>query len=175
MISPIDFSDFMGREFVRVSKRYFLYGDPVPLARPRFVIDEGMGKTRVYDSQKSIKRDLIRDLKKQHGALDLFEGPLHVDFRFYMEPSAKHHGYHASRPDLSNLVKMYEDIGSGILYHDDAQISSFTATKEYATGEKRTEITIYQLESNGKTKTKDVTKQLSESKPKVPKKKGIRF
>lgn len=36
---------------------------------------------------------------------------------------------HRIKPDLSNLVKFYEDAGNGILWHDDSQISSLTTKK----------------------------------------------
>jgi Holliday junction resolvase RusA-like endonuclease len=32
--------------------------------------------------------------------------------------------WHTKRPDLSNLVKLIEDMGNGFLWHDDAQICS---------------------------------------------------
>lgn len=166
MIFPMDYSELMEGEIPRKSKTYVVHGDPVPLARPRFVVDQpptmdlrikNPAKARVYDSQKGIKADIAWDLKKQHGKEPKFEGPLYIEFRFYLKgENSWNYGWHATRPDLSNLIKMYEDVGSGILYHDDAQISSIKATKEYASGEKRTEITIYQLEeSNGIKRTQE--------------------
>lgn len=39
--------------------------------------------------------------------------------------------YHHIRPDLSNLIKMVEDIAQSIVYHDDCIISSISAKKTY--------------------------------------------
>jgi Holliday junction resolvase RusA-like endonuclease len=42
-------------------------------------------------------------------------------------PAARYDDSH--RGDLSNFVKGLEDAGNGILWHDDCQIASFTASK----------------------------------------------
>jgi len=163
----MDFNDFMAEDIIRKSKKYIIYGDPIPLARPRFVAmaatRETKPKVRVYDSQKADKRAIAYDIKKQHGKEPMFEGPLFMELRFYMlGENTKHSGWHYCKPDLSNLIKMYEDVCSGILYRDDAQISSTKATKEYASGEKRTEIVIHQLENmnSGRASNKEEAKHI---------------
>ena len=55
---------------------YVLKGSPTPLARPR------LGKGYVYDSQKNIKLIQGIELSRQHGDMELFDGPLHMDFIF---------------------------------------------------------------------------------------------
>lgn len=45
------------------------------------------------------------------------------------------------KPDLSNLVKFYEDAGNGILYKDDCVIVELKASKVYG-DEEMTEITL---------------------------------
>jgi Holliday junction resolvase RusA-like endonuclease len=39
--------------------------------------------------------------------------------------------FHISRPDLSNMIKFYEDVAQGILFSDDSKIAKITATKVY--------------------------------------------
>jgi Holliday junction resolvase RusA-like endonuclease len=48
---------------------------------------------------------------------------------------------HNTKPDLSNLIKMYEDAGNGIIFADDKQIVDITAKKRYSLNP-RTEITV---------------------------------
>jgi Holliday junction resolvase RusA-like endonuclease len=115
-------------------KTYIINGNPVPLARPR------MTRNNVYDSQKDFKLIAGLDIKKQHGNDPMFEGPLHLDVTFFMRipyPSSRDKKrklcstYHVTRPDLSNLLKFYEDVCTGILYQDDSLISSISCKKIY--------------------------------------------
>jgi Holliday junction resolvase RusA-like endonuclease len=76
---------------------------------------------------------------KQHGRLPYFPtGPLHLSVvaftplpkdeqRKRNPPAARYDFGH--RGDLSNIVKGLEDAGNGILWHDDCQIASLTASK----------------------------------------------
>lgn len=106
---------------------YVIPGIPIPLARARHTRD------RVYDSQKHLKLSCGLYLANQHGSHPLFTGPLHLTMTFYLPSTSKHlpGKHHIFRPDLSNLIKFYEDIAIGIIYHDDCIISSITAEKIY--------------------------------------------
>lgn len=121
--------------------KYIIKGDPVPLARPRFHM------RRVYDSQKHKKLVAGISLQQQHDNRPFFEGNLQLIMTFFLKIAKKRdiskydQQYHAQRPDLSNLIKFVEDIGTGILYKDDAIIASVTAEKFYST-EPRTEFEI---------------------------------
>lgn len=121
--------------------KYVIMGAPIPLARPRF------SKKTVFDSQKHKKLIMGIHLRNQHQDKPMYTGNLHMDIVFYLiSPSVRKHGdmeeaYHVKRPDLSNLIKFVEDIGTGILYEDDALICSLTATKKYSK-EPRTEFEI---------------------------------
>lgn len=126
---------------------YVIYGDPVALARARF------GQKKVWDSQKSLKLVAGIDLRAQHGDLPLYEGPLHMDVVFIMPLPSKLNAdkrrqkegtWHLFRPDLSNLVKYIEDVGTGILYGDDCIIASIACKKVYGT-QARTEFTLSKL------------------------------
>lgn len=123
---------------------YVVPGEPIALARPRF----NLSSKRVYNHQRGSMNNASIYLQSQHASKQLFEGPLHLDVTFFFV-HPKHYSkkrkeetkYHSSTPDLSNLVKFVEDIAIGILYHDDAIISSISAKKVYDI-EPRTEFTI---------------------------------
>ena len=107
--------------------RYIIPGNPIPLARPRLV-----GKI-VYDSQKKLKRKIWELLILLHGNNPQYEGALHLSIVFFMKkPKGKKlENWHQKRPDLSNMIKFYEDVASGIIFKDDAQIAKITASKVY--------------------------------------------
>ena len=131
-------------------KRFVILGDPTPLARPRYT-----GNRRVYDCQKEKK--LIAGIEMQRQLEDnfiKFEGPLSMEIFFFMPIAAsmspskreKRIGtYHSARPDLSNMIKFYEDVGNELLYHDDCYIAIINAKKVYDEIP-RTEIIIRKLE-----------------------------
>lgn len=142
---------------------YILWGDPTPLARPRFT------KGHIWDSQKKIKVSAAIDLDSQHNIPPL-DGPLHMDVWFFfnlpqrlrrraqrlpspapslprqLNPEDFYTYYlpHDTRPDLDNLVKFVCDTANGILYHDDKQICSINALKAYDTTP-RTHISIRRI------------------------------
>lgn len=123
---------------------YIIDGDPIAWARA------APSKYRkMWDTQKHIKFEYGISLRKQHKSDKLFEGPLLLDVTFYFKkPKScvrKEGSYHIYKPDLSNLIKLIEDIGSGILYKDDAIIASITAHKKYD-AQPRTEFRIIPLE-----------------------------
>ena len=129
------------------SKKYVIMGDPVPLARARLTV------RRVWDSQKQQKLIDGITLKEQHDDDFLFSGPLHLDINFFFKIPDSYSqkkrdstigNYHYFKPDLSNLIKYYEDIATGIIYHDDCIISKITTTKTYDINA-RTEFTIMEL------------------------------
>ncbi len=121
-----------------MERTYIITGDPVPLARARFVGQKGA--MRVWDSQKQLKFVAQMELKNQHGTADQFKGPLLLDVTFFMEiprswsekrRKAQEGQFHSSKPDASNLLKFIEDIATGIIYHDDALIAHVVVKKIY--------------------------------------------
>jgi len=139
-----------GHEFVEKSElgavirhRFVIDGDPIPLARPRFA------KNHVYDSQSNEKFGTSLEIQAQHVSKEQFNGPLHIDFLFYMKipkVSMKRSNSmkgkpHISRPDVDNLVKFYCDCMIDVLFKDDCIISSLSAKKIYDM-KPRTEFTI---------------------------------
>ncbi len=134
----------------KLKKSYVIHGDPIPLARARF----GKNK-RIYDSQKHLKIVWGVNLSRLHGDDPLFQGPLFMEVTFYMkiaESKSYYHRkklqnkWHVCRPDASNLLKWIEDIGTGIIYHDDCLIAKVLVEKCYDDGNgPRTEFTISNL------------------------------
>jgi Holliday junction resolvase RusA-like endonuclease len=112
------------------SKLYVIHGKPIPLARARH------GNRRTWDSQKADKVVWGINLRQQHGDRPFWEGPLVLNIIFYMKvpkvTKSKLWGKpHKARPDLSNLIKFVEDVGSGIIYDDDSSIAACYAQKVY--------------------------------------------
>ena len=131
---------------MRKEKTYIIKGDPIPLARGRY-----SSKTNsVWDCQKQEKLIAQFEMRAQHDNVS-FVGPLHIDVTFFMKiPKNKNSSIagnsHIFKPDLSNLLKFIEDIGTGILYHDDCLIASVFARKIYDENP-RTEITVREIDT----------------------------
>jgi Holliday junction resolvase RusA-like endonuclease len=128
--------------------RYIIEGTPVPLQRVRFM------ERHCWDAQKQLKTKLRIILEAQHDGRPLYTGALRMEFWFYfpfkqsLSEAKKAHQSgrsHIFKPDLSNLIKLYEDISTGILYHDDCIIAEIIARKCYDAAS-RTEFEIIQLE-----------------------------
>ena len=104
-------------------------GKPIPLARPR------LGKWGVYDSQSRLKKKSVECLMRQkwekiHGAVAIyfeFRMPLPKCSKSKEEQMLKVH--HIKRPDLSNMIKFYEDVLQPHVFDDDSQICELTARK----------------------------------------------
>ena len=127
--------------------RFVIPGDPVPMARARY------GNGKVYDCQKQIKSKYSIILANIHDNLPYFQGPLQLDIIFYFaipRTSIKHtdklrYTPRFCKPDLSNLVKLIEDVAIGILYKDDATICVINAKKLYD-NPPRTEFIITEID-----------------------------
>jgi len=125
--------------------KYVIPGDPVALARARHT-----GRGTCYDSQKELKCSLGIFINNVHEDRPFYEGPLHLDIVFFMKIPKRIRTispFHLFKPDLSNLIKFYEDIATGILYRDDCLISKITASKIYDKNP-RTEFTVVTMKEN---------------------------
>ncbi len=130
------------------SRSYVIEGNPIPLARHRHT------GTRAWDSQKQIKFGIGLQISNQHEGLGYFNGPVRLDVTFYLPMPKRGANYLAGRyqlvkPDLSNLLKMLEDVATKIIYHDDCIISACYAEKRYSANP-RTEFTITELKLDEK-------------------------
>ncbi len=124
-------------------KTYVIMGKPVPLSRPRF----STATRKVFDPQKEFKTLVSMSLISQHNDDPLLTGALHLDVVFYMPIPQRSLSKnlagtpHCKKPDLSNLLKWVEDISTGVIYRDDALISSVESKKIYDANP-RTEFTL---------------------------------
>lgn len=109
---------------------------PRPCARPRW--DSTRGRTHTDARSERAAREqsaLLRPLGPR-GTLD---GPLLVRLAYYLPVPKRPTGDrqragapHTSRPDVDNLAKLTLDVLSKLgWWHDDAQVWSVTATKQY--------------------------------------------
>lgn len=117
-------------------------GKPTPLARPRFSND------RVYNAQRLALTNTGIFIRNQFKREPICE-PVVMHITFFFKIPASHYKKRdemlgtplSHKPDLSNLVKFYEDAGNGILYKDDCVIVELKASKVYG-DEEMTEITL---------------------------------
>lgn len=122
-----------------------LPGKPVAKARPRF--SKVKGQARTYDKQSEEKNTDKWRLKARMLGQVPFTGPLAVKMHFVYDVPKTHKGEglaHTSKPDLDNLIKWVGDVGNGILWYDDSQITELVASKGYGKHPK-TVIEIKQL------------------------------
>lgn len=131
-------------EIIR-QRSYMLPVRPTPLHRARH------GNKKTYDDQKDLKFHWGLLLKKEHNQEPLFSGTLHLNVIFLFKYPKSWPKYkktevpHTNKPDLSNLIKLIEDIGTGIIYTDDSIIYSISAKKHYS-DEDKILFTISQIE-----------------------------
>jgi len=118
-------------------------GKPIAKKRPRFVQKTG----RVYNCQETEEgRFLLLAMGQMNNKFEK-DIPLIVSFLFVFDRPKSHFGtgrnanklkgssplHHVCKPDLSNLIKMPEDILNNILWHDDSQIIKISSVeKRYA-------------------------------------------
>lgn len=126
-------------------------GDPIPKARPRFA---RRGKfVQTYNCQENQER-IFRDICRLQTAYEPISKDIsiYLKCRFYMpipvswtkkkHEQLKHFGIsHVKKPDVDNMVKFVKDCLNGLVWHDDSQVTSLFAEKEYSYNP-RTEIII---------------------------------
>lgn len=112
---------------------FILYGDPIPLARPRVT------KSHTYDKQRYQKNSDIMQLKIQHTSKQPIQPPIAAIFDFRIKkPAYKKKlpfgSYVTVRPDLDNYIKYYLDIlqEAGII-SEDSHVVYIDAKKRYST------------------------------------------
>jgi Holliday junction resolvase RusA-like endonuclease len=121
-------------------------GKPIPKKRPRF---KRMGNfVKTYNSQRKEMDATIMEIKQQWKGEPL-EGAVHVRLLFSMpipkgtsKKKRESMFLHTKKPDLDNLTKYIMDCMNGIVFKDDSQVSTLTATKVYLK-EPYTQITVF--------------------------------
>lgn len=132
---------------------FTVYGTPEPAGSKRG-FNTGAG-VRVVDANPKAKdwKRMVAQVAGEHtddsDPLDdgLFDGPLAVEFQFYVPRPLGHFGtgrnsgmikrssplYPTTRPDALKLARAVEDALTGVLYRDDSQIVYEILSKHYGT------------------------------------------
>lgn len=125
---------------------YRLPGDPGVLAKMRQV------PRRMWDEYSHLKVSTRILLEKQHANKRAFSGPLFLEAAFYL-PTKDVRGRrklgekqkpHVVRPDITDLVKFLEEVGSGIIFSNVCHIAGVHAYKVYD-DEPRIEFSLVEL------------------------------
>ena len=112
-------------------RSFTIAGEPLPLMRARY------NRVSVYDPQKTAKLVIGITISNQNNNKPPILGPVILDITFFMPiPKSKKKKIkpgdpHIIKPDISNLIKLYEDVSSGIIFKDDCQITQILARKIY--------------------------------------------
>ena len=124
---------------------FVIPGNPVPYAAPR------CNRRVFYDVRHKEKDDARHSIRSQFSG-SIIHGPVKLRFAFYMpipksaSKSAKvsmASGLipHTTKPDVSNLLKLYEDILKDIVIIDDACVVDLKGSKVYSE-DPRIEVTV---------------------------------
>ena len=138
-----------------VSRIFFVVpGEPVPKARPRFTMQGGKARTYTPTSSAAYETTvglLAHAAMRAQGISEPMKGALHVQVQaFFHVPhswSKKRKAaasWHASRPDLDNIVKSALDGLNRVAFADDGQVASVYATKAYS-ATPRLEVAVYEI------------------------------
>ena len=138
-----------------VNRIFFVVpGEPVPKARPRFTMQGGKARTYTPTSSAAYETTiglLAHSAMRAQGISEPLAGALHVQVQaFFPVPqswSKKRKAaasWHASRPDLDNVVKSALDGLNRVAFADDGQVASVYATKAYS-ATPRLEVAVYEI------------------------------
>ena len=116
-----------------MTQTFTILGDPRPQGRPRFYRRGNF--VGAYDPKESrgYKQTLAAQIAAQNPEY-IPEGAISLDCAFiFARPKSlpKKVVDHTKKPDLDNLLKALKDAMTGIVWHDDAQIVSLSARKDY--------------------------------------------
>lgn len=144
--------------------KFVIPGNPIPKMRHRTSTRGGFARS--YDPQSKEKNAVrstfiskVKQFRNHHDSEIVLKASnlahsdvFSMDLKFYMPiplstPTIKKNLMlwnlisHNKKPDISNLIKFYEDAANEVIFRDDSMIVSITASKIYSTNP-RTEIYI---------------------------------
>lgn len=134
--------------------RFTVFGVPQPKGSARAFMRPGMRFPVVTSDNKSLKswETAIRSTLQQvmptiprETRVSIWNAPIAIALAFYLpRPKSlpKREVHHVKRPDLDKLVRGSCDALIGVVFVDDSQVVSFTATKHYADGTARLDIVV---------------------------------
>lgn len=117
----------------------FILIDGVPAALQRHRSCILNGRVHTYDSQKDLKKKVLECVLMQLPKnFKPFDCPIEMLIDFYLPiPKSKSKkkqrdlecSPHFRKPDLSNLIKFFEDTFNGVIYKDDSLITYIHSSK----------------------------------------------
>lgn len=112
--------------------------EPVAQGRVKAFYNKHTGRAGVYDPSKSrnYKATAQQHFRDAWRATPLL-GPIRMEIISFFMLAKSHHRktnprprqWHTTKPDGSNIQKIIEDAGNGILWMDDAQIADYRGRK----------------------------------------------
>lgn len=112
-------------------------GTPIAKKRPRF--GRVGNHVRTYNPQESEEGKFMCIMQAQlnghqpipAGVPITMEVAFHMPYPASMSAKKRKDAFHTKRPDLDNLIKFVKDCANGILWHDDSQVVTVLAMKQY--------------------------------------------
>jgi Holliday junction resolvase RusA-like endonuclease len=107
----------------------------IPVAKGRPVFNRRTGNVFTPARTRKAETELRWIIKKEFKE-PIFMGPIVVGLVFHFtRPKSipeKKRPHHVVKPDLTNLIKLIEDAGNGLLWQDDSQITYMEVAKVYS-------------------------------------------
>ena len=115
---------------------FTVYGAPSPKGSTRAFVPKGWTRPIITSATKGLKawESKIANVAMGHANGTLITEPVVMSIAFHLpRPKSLKKGTvpHTKRPDCDKLIRAASDSLIGIVYKDDAQIVSLTATKAY--------------------------------------------
>ena len=114
---------------------FFIAGTPIPKGRPRAA---ARGKHTILYTPKATKEyeDHVAEVASKHiPETGIITGPITISLVFFLKAPKKYtkkmNTPHVTRPDVDNLAKAILDGLEGILYENDAHVTTLYAHKCY--------------------------------------------
>lgn len=114
---------------------FFIDGIPIPKGRPRATARGAYTILYTPTATKEYEAHVAEVATKHIPKTGMIMGPIAISLTFYLKPPKKYAKKmgtpHVTRPDVDNLAKAILDGLEGILYKNDAQVTTLYAHKCY--------------------------------------------
>lgn len=112
---------------------FFVHGEPQSQGSMRAFMAGGKPVLTSTNKNLGAWRQLIAARAQEHA--HLFDGPVFLQLHFFVpKPKSVRKGVKAAakRPDIDKLARAALDAMTGVLYKDDAQVTTLVVSKRYA-------------------------------------------